>query len=259
MLVNDMAAAKFFLEEKLNNSEECNVDEMILVGAEDGASIGALWLAAEWARKKPIYKFDMFTMREVYVGDGPDSGGRDIAAAVWLSLRTNLGGTKSQQPVLGWLNRAQRGRQSAGLSEGPHVLLPRRRGQGRQQAGQGAARHRHQQGQEAAKTPSAVELPKTNLAGSELLKGDVGTDDFIARYVTDKVMKDRPMSIWTKRDTGSCPLHLVPQQTLTQAGGPPAMSESSLPCSPASSARPTTPSGRTIQEKVIVEGRTFAC
>ena len=63
-----------------------------------------------------------------------------------------------------------------------------------------------------------VEMPKTSLAGNELLKGNLGTGDFIARYLKEKVSKERPMSIWTKRDTAVCPLHLVPLGTLSKLG-----------------------------------------
>jgi len=42
-LVQDIAAAKFYLEQK-NNARECNVNDLVLVGAEDGATLGAVWL-----------------------------------------------------------------------------------------------------------------------------------------------------------------------------------------------------------------------
>ena len=46
MLVNDIAAAKQFLEQK-NNARECNISDLYVVAAEDGAGLGMLWMASE--------------------------------------------------------------------------------------------------------------------------------------------------------------------------------------------------------------------
>jgi pimeloyl-ACP methyl ester carboxylesterase len=217
MLVNDVAAAKYFIDDRLNNSEECNSSELIVIGAEDGAAIGALFVAAEWGRKKPIYKYDAFTMRDVIVGESPDSPGKDIAAAVWLSLRTNLGGGAGKAPVQNWLVARTATDGQPIFAKVPMCFF---HGQ-EDKDGSKLAKYLHDsvinKGNKLA-TTFRVEMPKTNLAGSELLKGDMGTDDFIARYITDKVMKERAKSLWTKKDTTACPLHLVPLATLSKLG-----------------------------------------
>jgi pimeloyl-ACP methyl ester carboxylesterase len=216
MLVNDVAAAKFFIDDKLNNSEECNVSELVLVGAEDGGAIAALWMAAEWSRKKPIYKYDALFMRDVIVGEAPESPGSDVAAAVFLSLRSNLGGGPARgihtwftartavdgQPVCYKVPmcffHGQEDKDGTKLAKALHDSVINKGNK--------------------LKTTFRVEMPKTKLAGSELLKGDMGTEDFIARYITEKVMKERPMAIWTKRDTTTCPLHLVRIDILSKLG-----------------------------------------
>src|SRR5207245_3296873 len=42
MLVNDIQAAKFFLDQQ-NDAGNCNSDNLIVIGAEEGAALGSLW------------------------------------------------------------------------------------------------------------------------------------------------------------------------------------------------------------------------
>src|SRR5262249_23029334 len=49
MLANDVAAAKRYLDRQ-NDAAACNSSNVIVIGAEDGAAIGALWIASEWQR-----------------------------------------------------------------------------------------------------------------------------------------------------------------------------------------------------------------
>ena len=50
-LVNDVAAAKSFLDSR-NDSGELNSSDIYVVGAGEGATIGALWMASEFSRKR---------------------------------------------------------------------------------------------------------------------------------------------------------------------------------------------------------------
>lgn len=217
MLVNDVAAAKYFLEDKLNNSEECNVGEMILLGAEDGAAIGALWLASEWSRKKPIHKFDPLFMKDVIVGEANESPGSDVAAAIWLSPRTSLGSGGGKAPLQTWLTAPNAVDRLPVCYKVPMCFFHGEEDKEGTKLAKALHDNLINKGNKL-KTTYRVEMPKTNLAGSELLKGDMGTEDLIARYVTDKVMKARPLTIWTKRDTTTCKLYLVPQPTLAKLG-----------------------------------------
>lgn len=83
--VNDLAAARFHLDAK-NDDKRLNTGEVYLIGAGDAATLGLLWLAAEWHRPA------------VSRGGGPSvvpsgggkgdmklSAGVDVAGAVWLS------------------------------------------------------------------------------------------------------------------------------------------------------------------------------
>lgn len=85
-LVNDIAAAKAFLERK-NDLGECNAASLILIGAEEGATLGALWLNAEWHRFQQ--KLNPFGVPLA----PPESRaeGKDTIAAIWLSVSPKLG------------------------------------------------------------------------------------------------------------------------------------------------------------------------
>jgi pimeloyl-ACP methyl ester carboxylesterase len=90
-LVNDIASAKYFLEKK-NNARECNANDLVVVGAEDGGSLAAIWLYTEWDRRR----VSPDPTRPGTMKQGEPEG-KDIAAAVFLSLRPTLGNGK--QPL----------------------------------------------------------------------------------------------------------------------------------------------------------------
>jgi pimeloyl-ACP methyl ester carboxylesterase len=94
-LVNDIAAAKAFLDRK-NDGGLGNTSSVIVIGAGEGATLGALWMEAEWHRQKvtldpngPLgMKFDVKTRK--FDMDEPE--GRDLAAGVWLNISPKLAG-----------------------------------------------------------------------------------------------------------------------------------------------------------------------
>jgi pimeloyl-ACP methyl ester carboxylesterase len=85
-LVNDIAAAKAFLDRR-NDAGECNASSLILVGAETGATLGAIWLNSEYNRYE--------LLPPVQFGAPPvaakDPEGKNTIAAVWLSISPKLG------------------------------------------------------------------------------------------------------------------------------------------------------------------------
>jgi hypothetical protein len=99
-LVNDVAAAKAYLDRE-NDNMALNSKNMIVIGAGEGATIGAMWMASEFKRFKA-------TTIPVGVGFPPrvtgldaDSEGRDLMAGIWLSISPTLAG---QTPfVTSWL------------------------------------------------------------------------------------------------------------------------------------------------------------
>jgi hypothetical protein len=90
-LVNDIAAAKAFLDRK-NDSGECNSSNLILIGAEDGASLGALWMASEW------FRYQVASPIPLKLEANPE--GRDVLCGLWLSISPKLGNSSANIPTL---------------------------------------------------------------------------------------------------------------------------------------------------------------
>jgi len=94
-LVNDIAAAKSYLD-KRNDAKALNSSRLILIGAETGATLGALWLKSEWQRYpaqlhpslgKPIQ--DRFG--RYYADLKKPAEGSAVINCVWLSISPTLG------------------------------------------------------------------------------------------------------------------------------------------------------------------------
>lgn len=87
-LVNDIAAAKRFLDRR-HDSGECNTSALILIGAEDGATLGTLWLATEMKRYlQPVIPINQIGPINI-TQKKPES--KEIIACIWLNIASNLG------------------------------------------------------------------------------------------------------------------------------------------------------------------------
>lgn len=82
--VNDIAACKAYLDRK-NDTGACNTSSFILVGAEDGATLGAIWLNSEYHRHRLVQDLNLFTTPD------PRPEGLDVIGCVWLSIKSQLG------------------------------------------------------------------------------------------------------------------------------------------------------------------------
>ncbi len=86
-LVNDIAAVKAYLDRK-NDTGACNTSSTILIGAETGATLGAIWLNSEWHLYRMIPNPNN-PLLPPQLSPTPD--GKDIIACIWLSASTKLG------------------------------------------------------------------------------------------------------------------------------------------------------------------------
>lgn len=78
MLANDIAAARYFIDQK-NDAMDCNSSNILVIGAEDGAALGLLWVASEWRR-------NISPPNQPFMPPNPfRPAGPDITAAIWLS------------------------------------------------------------------------------------------------------------------------------------------------------------------------------
>jgi hypothetical protein len=113
-LVNDIAAAKSFLDIK-NDDGEANSSNIIVIGAGEGATLGALWMASEWRRLS-------CTVEDVPQNGGilnlkapgpkkiilkanaaEDAEGSAQLSAIWLSISPTVAGKSFTTQIPGWL------------------------------------------------------------------------------------------------------------------------------------------------------------
>ena len=96
-LVNDVVAAKSFLDRQTDKGL-ANSSNLVLVGAGQGATVGAMWMASQWHLKR-LSGIDRVTGKLTL--DDPE--GRDEAGALWLSLSPELGGHGMTTAASRWL------------------------------------------------------------------------------------------------------------------------------------------------------------
>jgi pimeloyl-ACP methyl ester carboxylesterase len=103
VLVNDVVAAKLFLD-KQNDLGTCNSANTIVIGAEDGATLGLMWMASEQCRYRAINPNPLVANPLLWKYDSSPEG-KDVAAAIWLSLSPSLGSQGA--PMQSWLRSAK--------------------------------------------------------------------------------------------------------------------------------------------------------
>jgi hypothetical protein len=87
-LVNDIAAAKGFLDRK-NDAGQCNTSALIVIGAETGGTLGAIWMNSEWYRYQFIANNPLFPQQGGRPAQDPE--GKGTIAGVFLTISPKLG------------------------------------------------------------------------------------------------------------------------------------------------------------------------
>jgi pimeloyl-ACP methyl ester carboxylesterase len=177
ILANDIAAARMFLDRQ-NDEGKCNSANLLLVGAHEGATLGALWLCAECCRYPAI------NLKPVKLDRDPE--GKHVAGAVWLNVSPTL--ADRHVPLFDWLRLTGRDRRV------PTTFV--RGGDDPE-----AATVTTPLAQELLRPAPLTEIviPKTKLTGHALLKQELGTEGAILAFC-DQVVKEKPASPWTSRD-----------------------------------------------------------
>lgn len=113
-LVNDIAAAKSFLDIK-NDDGEANSSNIIVIGAGEGATLGALWMASEWRRLSctvedipqsgGILNLKAPGPKKIYLkaNAAEDAEGSAQLAAIWLSISPTIAGKSYSTQIQSWL------------------------------------------------------------------------------------------------------------------------------------------------------------
>jgi alpha-beta hydrolase superfamily lysophospholipase len=211
-LVNDIAAAKRFIERRYNDTGECNCSNIVLIGAEDGATLGALWLASETKRYR-IIPVGLAGQKN----ERPES--KDVIACVWLSMSESLGSGTVRQYVGGinllnkWLRDAGNTKESK-LSMTAESKIPMAFIYGKKEPKPDsyvrlvkAIRPTYVPGNTK---PDTDELKgtlekgiNTNLAGHKLLVGELDTRERIVdAYLTKFILDEKKgLNEWEKRES----------------------------------------------------------
>ncbi len=199
-LANDVAAAKRYLDQQ-NDAGACNSSNVVVIGAEEGAAIGALWMSTEYYRHKMTKN-----AFGALLPDRSKTEAEDLAAAVWLSIPRRLAG----YDVAYWL----RGPGNKLRDKIPMVFFFGTKDTK-------AAANANALYAALKNTPSREKLSEftrlrgkdTSLTGSELLgKKGLKTEDDITGYL-ENVMQKRGLKAWVQREPEKGPpLALVPLQ-----------------------------------------------
>jgi hypothetical protein len=189
-LVNDISAAKSYLDRK-NDGGEVNTSNLIVIGAGQGATLGAMWMASSCHLQK-----DKASLQLGQPLDLAEPECKDLTAGVWLSISPSLGG--QTVPLRGWLTEVARD------NKVPMAFIYGKKDQTGQTLAKGylTAIRTPKPGAKVEKLELTDEKPiaDTNLAGSQLLQSSLGTEKWIVGSYLFKIT-EKPQRERRKRDS----------------------------------------------------------
>ena len=188
-LVNDIAAAKLFLDER-NDAGECNSRSLVVIGAEEGATLGALWMYGEWHRHPAtVLEVPQPLVTKV---DQTETEGKDQYAAVWLSISPALGGRSVDSLLRRWLKYA-------GQEKKVPMAFVHGQEERAMKLAQDYVRLLKGSDKEALRFTLHQDV-KTKLSGAAMLRPELGTAEWIAdKYLSFLKDKNTPAR-WSRRE-----------------------------------------------------------
>jgi len=186
ILLNDIAAARAYLERNKNDKGECSTSNIILIGAETGATLGAAWMNTEWYRHKvtPPAMVGMQAQVDARVE------GKDVIAGIWLSITPELGSRKVRLTSL--LDQAVR------VNATPMVFMCSDGDVKGREVARGCEKALKVAKSEKHRYIAKVELEKSKLVGAGLLQESLGSEKAIVNYLKD-VVEDKSNE-WSERE-----------------------------------------------------------
>ena len=206
MVVNDVMAARVALD-KMNDAGDVNTSSVYIIGSTDAATIGMMYMAAEWSRPQVVPQAGNWVEVGPYkLGNNTDPAGKDIAGAIWLSAERHpsisedlmkkwvtLDSTlelRDKNPMLFLYGDKDKLRSGSATSRFfvNEVLV---------------AKGDKQKRVDALKFTEIQPVKDTSLVGVNLLGGKLGTEETILKYL-ETLEKDRknvvrtPNRNWTK-------------------------------------------------------------
>lgn len=191
-LANDIAAVRAYLDRQ-NDMGECNTGNILVLGADNGATLAALWINAEWSRFRYVPPEPMAPKTEE---TAKRAEGGDIIGAVFLSIQPSLhpSSTTKKVSVSGLLKKACKDQgMAAAFFSGKDDVNSSKIAKTLEVNLKTPKSKKHE-------FINAYELP-TNLSGMKLLQEGLMTDKSIARYLS-AVVEERG-SDWAQRDFGN--------------------------------------------------------
>jgi Alpha/beta hydrolase family len=191
-MVDDIAAAKAFLDNKAGGSAA----NLIVIGAGEGAALGAMWMTSEFHRFRDKSEGPVIPMVRMNPNLDTEPEGKDLVCGIWLTISSTVegraipldtwvnevGGKKYHVPMLFMYgqnddNGKKRAAQVLGRLMGPNYRL---------------------MGSEQGENPlnPLVKYTRdwavkdTKLEGSQLLQGSLDTNAIIKGYIKH-VLEDR--------------------------------------------------------------------
>jgi hypothetical protein len=188
-LVNDIMAAKTYLD-KRNDGGDCNSSNMIIIGAEDGATLGSMWAYSEQLRYR-VTRFEQLTpiTPPQYVKD-PTSMGSSISACIWLNVSPKVGTITT--PLVHWTTVV------GGDKNVPMAFVCGEKGT-QDDKNNAKTLADKAKGKDGGKWTGAQELKGTDLKGSGLLSDKAGGRAWIVDTYLKKLMDEKAMPVWEEK------------------------------------------------------------
>ena len=187
-LVNDLAAVRAYLE-KVNDAGECNTASILVIGAESGGTLAAIWMNSEWSR----FKFTP-AAPPVPMSVEKRSEGADIIGAVFLNIQPELGYKRPVKIPAVLKKPCRDNATAAAFFYGKDDSKSQKYAKTLESSLKVAKSRKHE-------FIGPVEIPDTSLSGMKLLQEGLNTDKLITKYL-QSVVEERGGE-WVAHDFSS--------------------------------------------------------
>jgi hypothetical protein len=203
-LINDVLAARSYLD-KRHDSGDVNTQNLIVIGAGHGATMGLMFLDEEWKRVRatPDIRGALFPPM---VAPGTKQEGYDIVCGIWLGISPSIPGRGSlpMTGTSGWLHTVGK------TNKTPMAFIY---GKEDKLAAERTLAYlkqiipSYERGKKPAKpdpdlayTGEYAVPGGAKLKPQELLDKELGTIDWILKEYLDNLMEKRKVTTWDSRD-----------------------------------------------------------